>query len=82
VKFLNPDGRRFDIVVNDSYGENLYQGNFGGKEFGKIFRAPVELGKLYVTIRPYGRKTGHKFEISSEARIVQETYVTTMTNRQ
>lgn len=82
VKFHNESGRRFDVVVNDSYGENLYRGNFNGKDFGKVFRAPAELGKLYVTIRPYGQKTEHKFEISSEARLVQDIYVTAMSNRQ
>lgn len=81
VKFNNPNGRRFDIVINDSDGENLYRGNFSGKDFGKIFRAPAELGRLYVTIRPYGQKTEHKFEISSEARLVQDIYVTAMSNR-
>jgi hypothetical protein len=82
VKFNNPNGRRFDIIVNDSDGENLYRGNFSGKDFGKVFRAPAELGKLYVSIRPYGQKTEHKFEISSEARLVQDIYVTAMSNRQ
>ena len=82
VKFNNPSGRRFDIVVNDADGENLYRGNFNGKEFGKVFRAPAELGKLYVSIRPYGQKAEHKFEISSEARLVQDIYVTAMSIRQ
>jgi hypothetical protein len=82
VKFNNPGGRRFDIVVNDSDGENLYRGNFSGKEFGKVFRAPAELGKLYISIRPYGQKTEHKFEISSESRLVQDIYVTAMSIRQ
>ena len=37
IKFHNPPGRRFDITVNDSIGENLYRGNFSGKDFGKFF---------------------------------------------
>lgn len=81
VKFDNPNGRRFDIIINDSDGENLYRSNFSGKNFGKVFRAPAELGKLYVNIRPYGSKTEHKFEISSEARVIQDIYVTAMSNR-
>lgn len=82
VKFHNPNGRRFEISVNDSDGENLYRGNFSGIDFGKIFRAPAELGKLYVTIRPFGQKTQHRFEISSEDRLVQDVYVTAMSSRQ
>ena len=78
VKFNNPSGRRFDIVVNDAYGENLYRGNFSGKDFGKVFRAPAELGKLVVTIRSFATKAEHKFEISSEARVIREAYVTAM----
>src|SRR5688572_11614350 len=62
VKYQNAQGRRFDITVYDSYGENLYRGNFKGKDFAKVFRAPAELGKLVVSIRGYGKKTEHKFE--------------------
>jgi hypothetical protein len=76
VKFHNSLGRRFDITVNDSYGENLYRGNFSGKDFGRVFRAPAELGKLVITIRSFATKAEHKFEISSEARIIREAYVT------
>jgi hypothetical protein len=76
IKYHNELGRRFDITVNDAYGENLYRGNFSGKEFGKVFRAPAELGKLVVTIRSYATKKEHKFEISSEPRFIQEAYVT------
>lgn len=78
IRYINTGGRRFDILINDVHGENLYRGNFKAKEFGKVFQAPVELGKLLVTIRSYGDKTDHKFEITSEARMVQETYVTAM----
>jgi hypothetical protein len=76
VKYQNAQGRRFDITVYDSYGENLYRGNFKGKDFAKVFRAPAELGKLVVSIRGYGKKAEHKFEISSEARIIRGAYVT------
>jgi hypothetical protein len=76
VKFNNSLGRRFDITVHDAFGENLYRGNFSGKDFGKVFRAPVELGKLVVTIRSFATKAEHKFEISSEARTVRDAYVT------
>jgi hypothetical protein len=78
VKFHNSVGRRFDITVYDTNGENLYRGNFSGKEFGKVFRAPAELGKLVVTIRSYATRTEHKFEISSEARVIREAYVTAL----
>lgn len=76
IKYHNELGRRFDITVNDADGENLYRGKFTGKDFGKVFRAPAELGKLVVTIRGYGKKTEHKFEISSEPRLIRDTYVT------
>lgn len=78
VKFNNSLGRRIDITINDAFGENLYQGNFSGKDFGKVFRAPAELGKLVVTIRSYATKAEHKFEISSEARVIQGAYVTAL----
>lgn len=78
VKYNSTAGRKFDIKVNDEYGENLYRSNFSGKDFGKVFRAPAELGKLVVTIRGFGKKTEHKFEISSESRTIREAYVTAL----
>ena len=82
VKFNNSLGRRIDISVNDADGDNLYRGNFSGKNFGKVFSAPAELGKLVVIIRSYATKAEHKFEISSEARVIRDAYVTAVSNRQ
>lgn len=82
VRYNNDLGRKFDILINDEDGESLYRGYFPGKNFSKVFRAPAELGKLQVTVRGFSGKTEHKFEISSESRVIRETYVTAVSNRQ
>lgn len=75
VKYGNETGERFDILVNDAGGDNLYRGSFSGKNFNKVFRAPVEAGKLVILIRTPKDKTDHKFELISEAKMIAQTYV-------
>lgn len=78
VKFENADGGRFDIIVNDAAGDNLYRATFTGKNFNKVFRAPVDNGKLVVIIRDAKEKTSHAFELTTESKMVQQIYVKRM----
>jgi len=78
VKFENADGGRFDILVNDINGDNLYRSTFTGKNFSRVFRAPVENGKLVVIIRDGKDKINHKFELSTESKMVQQILVKRM----
>ncbi|WP_207510772.1 hypothetical protein [Longitalea luteola] len=78
VKFENADGGRFDVLVNDVNGDNLYRATFTGKNFSKVFRAPVENGKLVIIIRDSNNKTSHKFELATESKMVQQIYVKRM----
>ncbi|MBO9203574.1 MULTISPECIES: hypothetical protein [Niastella] len=76
VKFENADGGRFDILVNDINGDNLYRSTFAGKNFSRIFRAPVENGKLVIIIRD--GKGSRKFELTTESKMVQQILVKRM----
>ncbi|MFL5743390.1 MAG: hypothetical protein ACJ751_01900 [Niastella sp.] len=76
VKFENTDGGRFDILVNDINGDNLYRSTFTGKNFNRVFRAPVENGKLVIIIRD--TKSNHKFELTTESKMVQQILVKRM----
>lgn len=78
VKFENADGGRFDVLVNDVNGDNLYRATFTGKNFNKVFRAPVENGKLVIIIRDSKNKTDHKFELSTESKMVEQIIVKRM----
>ena len=78
VKFENADGGRFDILVNDVTGDNLYHAAFSGKNFNRVFRAPVENGKLVLIIRDGKDKISHKFELSTESKMVQQILVKRM----
>ena len=78
VKYDNFDGGRFDIVVNDGAGENLYRATFTGKNFDRVFQAPVDNGRLVIMIRDNNNKTTQTFELTTEARMVQQIYVKRM----
>lgn len=78
VNFENADGGRFDILVNDVNGDNLYRATFTGQHFNKVFRAPVENGKLVIIIRDSKYRTDHKFELSTESKMVQQILVKRM----
>ena len=78
VKFENADGGRFDILVNDVNGDNLYHAAFTGKNFNRVFRAPVENGKLVIIIRDGKDRVSHKFELSTESKMVQQILVKRM----
>ena len=78
VKYDNADGGRFDILVNDGAGENLYRATFTGKNFDRVFKAPVDNGRLVIMIRDNNNKTTQTFELTTEARMVQQIYVKRM----
>jgi hypothetical protein len=78
VKFENADGSRFHLLVNDGSGDNLYHATFTDKNFDKVFRAPVDNGKLTIIIRDLKEKTNHIFELTNEAKLVQQIYVKRM----
>src|SRR5690242_10100167 len=58
VKYDNAAGEKFEVSINDAFGENLYRGTFSDKSFNRVFRAPVENGKLVVVIRDAKSKAG------------------------
>ena len=76
VKYENADGGRFDVLVNDINGDNLYRSTFTGKNFNRVFRAPVENGKLVIIIRD--AQGFHKFELTTESKMVQQILVKRM----
>jgi hypothetical protein len=78
VKFENADGGRFHLLVNDGNGDNLYHATFTGKNFDKVFRAPVDNGKLTIIIRDSKEKTNQVFEVTTESKLVQQIYVKRM----
>ena len=78
VKFGNADGGRFDIIVNDGSGDNLYRATFTGKNFDKVFRAPVDNGKLVIIVRDGNGRNKQTFELTTEAKMVQQIYVKRM----
>jgi len=78
VKYANESGQKFDVIVNDESGENLYRGTFSGKDFNKVFKAPADNGKLVIIIRAGKAKDDQKFEIKSEAKTIQQAYVKRM----
>lgn len=78
VKYDNVAGGRFDVLVNDGTGDNLYRATFTGKNFDRVFKAPVDNGKLVIIIRDINSRTNHTFELTTEARMIEQIYVKRM----
>jgi hypothetical protein len=80
VRYDNQDGGRFYVIIQGENGETLYRQFFSHRKFSRIFQAPGAHERLLVIIRKPGTKEEHQFEITAEARIVQETYVKAVRN--
>jgi hypothetical protein len=71
---------QFYVIIQGENGETLYRQFFSHRKFSRIFQAPGAHERLLVIIRKPGTKEEHQFEITAEARIVQETYVKAVRN--
>jgi hypothetical protein len=78
VKFNNPAGEKFDVLVTDADGFKLYQSSWSDKNFSRVFRVPMDNGKVIIQIIGAKNKVEHKFELATESRVVDDVYVTKM----
>lgn len=77
VAYANPDGNKFQVIVKDQDGTQLYQNVFSGKAFYKQFRLPrADKDRLVFIIRN-GRDADvvKTFEVNVNSRITQEVSV-------
>jgi hypothetical protein len=77
VSYANPDGNKFQVIVKDQDGTQLYQNLFSDKAFYKQFRLPrADKDRLVFIIRN-GRDADvvKTFEVNVSSRVTQEVSV-------
>ena len=77
VSYANPDGGKFQVIVKDQDGTQLYQNVFSEKSFYKQFRLPrADRDRLVFIIRNSRDADVVKtFEVNVNSRITQEVSV-------
>ncbi len=77
VSYANPEGNKFQLIVKDQDGTQLYQNIFNEKTFYKQFRLPRADKDRFVFIIHNGKEADvvKTFEINVSSRFVQEVAV-------
>jgi hypothetical protein len=77
VSYANPEGSRFQVIIKDQDGTQLYQNIFIDKTFYKQFRLPRADKDKIVFVIHNGKETDvvKTFEINVNSRFVQEVAV-------
>jgi hypothetical protein len=77
VTYANPEGSKFQVIIKDQDGTQLYQNIFNEKTFYKQFRLPkADKDKIVFIIRN-GKDADmvRTFEINVSSRFIQEVAV-------
>jgi hypothetical protein len=77
VLYTNTSGSRFSLVIQDEYGNQLYQNFYTDKKFDKKFKLadPESFGKLVFVIRNYSDNSVERFEVDSDNRLIEDVEV-------
>ena len=76
VKYSNPAGNTFNLVVLDENGEQLFKGYYGDKQFDKTFKLPKsEVSKLTFVIEDGKESLKEKFDINIKTRTYEDVIV-------
>jgi hypothetical protein len=77
VSYANPDSSKFQVIVKDQDGTQLYQNVFSDKAFYKQFRLPRADKDRVVFIIRDGRDADvvKTFEVNVNSRVTQEVSV-------
>ena len=77
VSYANPEGSKFQLIVKDQDGNQLYQNIFNEKTFYKQFRLPRADKDRIVFVIHNGKEADvvKTFEVNVNSRFVQEVAV-------
>lgn len=76
VKYSNPSGKTFNLVVLDENGDQLFKGYYGDKQFDKTFKLPKsEVSKLSFVIEDGKGSFKEKFDVNIETRTYENVTV-------
>ena len=74
VNYANTDGEKFQVLIKDAEGFNLFSSVYSDKSFNKTFRVPAAKGKVIVVVKT-AKSKDQSFEIVTEEKTVQEITV-------
>ena len=76
VKYSNPTGNTFSLVVLDENGDQLFKGSYGDKNFDKTFKLPKsEVSKVTFVIEDTKQGSKEKFDVNINTRVVEDVTV-------
>lgn len=77
VSYSNPEGNKFQLVIKDQDGVQLYQNYFSERSFYRQFRVPKgDKEKIAFVIRDKrGAETVKTFEVNVNSRFIREVAV-------
>ena len=76
VKYANPNGNTFNVVVLDENGDQLFKAVYDNKKFDKTFKLPKsELTKVSFVIEDSKAAYKEKFDVSVTTRVIEDVVV-------
>ncbi len=76
IKYANPTGNTFSLVVLDENGDQLFKGAYGDKSFDKTFKLPKsELSKVTFVIEDTKTSYKEKFDVNIKTRVIEDVIV-------
>ena len=76
IKYANPAGNIFSLVVLDENGDQLFKGAYGDKTFDKTFKLPKsELSKVTFVIEDLKTAYKEKYDVNIKTRVIEDVIV-------
>lgn len=76
VKYSNPTGSVFNLVVLDEEGEQLFKGYYDDRHFDKTFKLPKsEVSKVTFVIEDGKNSVKEKFTVNIKTSVLEEVII-------
>lgn len=75
VKFANPSGKTFTLLVLDEFGQSLYKANYSNKNFKKKFIVPKDETVLTFVIQVGKEVHREKFDVNIRTQQIEDVVV-------
>ncbi|NCT94678.1 MAG: hypothetical protein GXC72_09660 [Chitinophagaceae bacterium] len=76
VKFNNPEGKNFTLLVLDEYGESLFKRNYNDVKFEKKFKLPKdEVSRLTFLIQRGKEVYRERFDVNVTSQSLEQVVV-------
>ncbi|BDQ12997.1 MAG: hypothetical protein KGZ74_01615 [Chitinophagaceae bacterium] len=76
VKYSNPTGANFTLIITDANNELVFRGSYSDKDFNKTFKFPKdESNKLSFVIEDVKAKKSEQYNVSFETIVIENAVV-------